>query len=44
MWRCDKLRTADQQRMCDDLIEELGERTAEERGRDVAEKGQRGGG
>lgn len=39
-WRCDKLRTADQQRMCDDLIEELGGRTAEERGRDVAEKGQ----
>lgn len=42
-WQCDKLRTADQQRMCDDLIEELGERTAEERGRDVAEKGQRQG-
>lgn len=43
MWRCDKLRTADQERMCDDLIEERGERTAEERGGDVAEKGQRQG-
>lgn len=43
VWRCDKLRTADQERMCDDLIGERGERTAEERGGDMAEKGQRRG-